>query len=556
MPRSACVFVILALLAAFAPGPVYADRAESTAASEIPPISSALHLLRPIGSENQKLPPTDQTLTAYLLVEICRVEGEECELAYAFTSRPSERGLDYIKLEGDLHHLNWGLAKSDVGETFELHFIVAGLEIGTATYTPATGRSLPVRFSIDNHPRIRARVLHEQGATAAEIAQVLIDEFALEQDDVLAILVEEGFSAYDLYRVLVDVYLMSTIEAERVLYSLGYSPDEYLEFTALETVARFAPVLAFDDNYHGLPMSAQVYFQTVLKVRTNVPATGWIAWTADWEPACGPGMVSLCGRDECTCGMENTSWAPLRAGEVPTYFKVVSDIEERDQGRLRITYWWFYGFQHPCSWTEGCPGPDGAHHGDWENIVITTSPDREQVDYVNYFFHGYWYTRARGGFDLWGERPVSYVGRLAHGNYHNTANGGWMYGTPHHCCEYADSRNSNANTLWTNIADNLVSLRSNSEPWMLSDPTNATYELGGITYTIADWDWGPHVSYCDWWLFGCMDWKHNYASGTHPTNVTYDWSLRSCNSTGCGVGDCRGLDYPEDAYFNQPWLWP
>ena len=265
---------------------------------------------------------TDQTLTDFLLVRICRVKGEGCEPAYEFTSQPQDNGLDYLKLQNDSYHVNWKVAKRDARKTFELHFIVAGLEISSVTYTPRNGKSRPIIFAVDNHPRIRARVLHQQGYSATEIAQVLIQEFGLEEEDVLAILVDDGFSAYDLFLVLVEVYSMGVIDAERVLYGLGYSPEEYLEFTALEWVSRFAPALEFDGSYRGLPMSADLYFNTILDPTPNYPSNGKITWTTLWNGPCGrPGVVSLCARDECTCGMENNDFARLLAGDVPTDFK-------------------------------------------------------------------------------------------------------------------------------------------------------------------------------------------------------------------------------------------
>ena len=192
--------------------------------------------------------------------------------------------------------------------------------------------------------------------------------------------------------------------------------------------------------------------------------------------------------------------------------------------------------------------------------MITTSPDREQIDFVTYFFHGQWYTRQSGNYPTWpagtGERPVVYVGKLAHGSYHNQEHSGWMAGTPHHCCEYADYRNPNGGTIWANLQDNLVSLRGNPKSWMAADRLGQTFEFEGANYTISNWRWGPHISYCDWWFFGCMDWEHNYAPQTHPTVDTLNWDLGSCSGEGCGATYCEGLMYDANGvYFNQSWPW-
>lgn len=558
MKRFIGFVMCLVLLVPFGLSAASANQTQYTGFSEMNPLSSALHVLPPIGNNNAKPTQTDQTLTNFLSVAICQVDGDGCTPVHEFTSQKSNKGLDYIKLQNKYYHVNWKISKSDLGKTFEVHFLAAGLRIGNVTYTPKSSRTIPIRFQIDNHPMIRVRILREQGYSVIEIAQALSEEFNLDQDELLSILIDEGYVAYDIYNVLVNFYSLSVIESEHILYYLGFSPDDYLEFTTYAWVSRYAPVLKFDSAHKGLPMSAQVYFETILDPYT---ITGNISWGTPWDGPCGePGVVLLCARDECTCGMENNDFSKLLSGEVPTYYKVISDIEDGDEGRLRIAYWWFYGFQKPCSYVDGCPGADGSHHGDWEHLVITTSPDREQIDYVTYFFHGDWYTRSHGNYYVYpdgsGERPVVFVGKLAHGSYHNQEHSGWMAGTPHHCCEYADYRNPTINTVWANVQDNLVSLRGNSEPWMLADRIGSTFKFDGSDYVIVNWGWGPHISYCDWWLFGCMDWEHNYAPMTHPTIDTLNWDLLSCDEEGCGDTYCEGLIYDENGvYFNQSWPW-
>jgi hypothetical protein len=208
---------------------------------------------------------------------------------------------------------------------------------------------------------------------------------------------------------------------------------------------RFAPVLKFDEHFVGLPMSAEVYFRNMMNVPGVSPVVqdGGIAWQTEryplpyalfpdhyawdsvryystihtangdgdghaellrsgasgietdmhtaggfWQPLSMPSRVLLCGRDGCQFGMTNESMHTLTSGQVPTYYRVIYD----EEGRARIAYWWFYGWQAHCN--AGLPafipydGPDGAHHGDWEHILVTTTPDRSRAEYVTYFFHG------------------------------------------------------------------------------------------------------------------------------------------------------------------------
>jgi len=351
---------------------------------------------------------------------------------------------------------------------------------------------------------------------------------------------------------------------EQMLYQAGYSPDEYLESTALPFVEKFAPVLYFDQAHKGLPMSAQVYFATMMSPSPDDPEAGKITWTTPWDGPCYPdcsncGAMMIDGRDESNCGMQNNDFSTLTNGQVPTYYKVISDIDSTvdtgPKGRLRIMYWWFYGFQKYCNPLELTE--PGEHHGDWEHIIVTTDPNRIRADSVTYSFHGVWYTRQWGGFEDIDGHPVVYVGKLSHGNWHSNETSCLWTDEPYHCCEYADCRTPDENTKWYNAYQNLVSLRG-SEPWMLADRIGSTYEYYGHEYGIYSWRWGPHISYCDDWLFVCLDWTHVYACSTHPTNEPFNWTIASCDGDGCGTSVCEGLinrDYPEPIYYNEGWPW-
>jgi hypothetical protein len=385
---------------------------------------------------------------------------------------------------------------------------------------------------------------------------------AYSPNDLAQTLYDVGYSAAGAYRALTQVCGMTDIfRIEQILYDVGYPPEEYIESTALSFVRKFAPVLYFDRAHKGLPMSAQVYFETMMSPRINSPYPGQITWTTPWDGPCGkPGVIRVPGRDESNCGMHNNDLTPLTNGEVPTYYKVISDIDSDvptgPKGRLRIAYWWFYGFQRYCN-SVVCDGSSGEHHGDWEYIIVTTDPDRSRADAVTYGFHGDWYTRQWGGFDRVGDRPVVYVGKVGHGCYHGQGNQGFgddgISLWPYYCCEYADWRDPTENSKWYNAYDNLVSLRG-SEPWMLADRIGSLYEYYGVEFIISHWRWGPHISYKGWWC----KWVHLDACGNHPTIAPFDWTISSCDGVGCGTSKCEGeidKDYDEPAYYNEGWPW-
>lgn len=229
---------------------------------------------------------------------------------------------------------------------------------------------------------------------------------------------------------------------------------------AVDLAVRFAPVLKFDraaSNY-GFPMKPQQFFDA-LKKENGVPVSM-------------PGNASM--------GIENKDRATLADRSIPTYYQV------RTAGnQVRIRYWWFYGYQHACYRN------DGAHNGDWENIIVILNEARNAVAAVVYYQHGGWYTRIAGprdapctpggtgrcgfsGFRTDGERPVVYVGKISHGSFHDdNASGAAGLQAPNpgegdftNCSYYGDYRNPASPADWLHTQDNLVDLDLNSEPWM------------------------------------------------------------------------------------------
>lgn len=644
------------------------------------PASEALRVLPPLGQDSKGRDLLDQSLLPYLTVQVdvgkaeLLGRGDDGMSTYRFTGSTwepvpviygpfsNDEGwwdaenyatihsgdvdggtafTDTIQLEDLTYQVDWQIDSTEIGRMFPVRFVVSGMELGLVSYTPDTEGTVLIRFRIDRNARIRARVLHGEGYSAAQVVEALLAEFNC---DTIAILAEEGYGGAEVGRVLRDLFGLDALAAAQkmrdvgfsavdaawalkaafgediggaavILYQVGYPIEDVIaalkevygadgnmaglvlrfelevdataaaralwragytmeeinsvmtviyemddpceldllyrdagippnEVPFFRIVKRFAPVLGFDSDWpdHGLPMSAQVYFETML--HPELDAYGKIFWTTptpDDGPCGEPGVVPVCTWGECDCGMHNNNFQSLTDGQVPTYFQYSCN----EEGRLRIVYWWFYGFQPACNPTPG--SKSGSHHGDWEHILVTTSPDRESVDAVTYYFHSFWYTRQN--FYKVDEHPRVFVGKLGHGSYvSNDDPSCWMQGTPHHCCEYADCRNPAGDTWWdTNL--NLVSLSGNSEPWMLADRIGSDYD----GHEIAQWLWGPRITGTD-------------ACSTHPTiHHLPTWDIASCNSGGCGTWECKGLCYLIDPWppwichgffsFNEGWPW-
>jgi hypothetical protein len=197
---------------------------------------------------------------------------------------------------------------------------------------------------------------------------------------------------------------------------------------------QFAPLLRFDQAAVGFPMSAQRYFDDVVKA---------------------PGGARKI--------VQNTDASSLASGSVPTYFQAHKDAAS---GQVRIRYWFFYGYQAPCFLGFG------SHRGDWENVIVTLSDDARSVAAVTFQQHHGWYTRTRGGFERLGTHPVVYVGRTAHGSFHDA---GGAAGGPWQCGYWSDPRKPGPSL---DTSTNLVSLTTAQEPWMDADARRAFAHWG------------------------------------------------------------------------------
>ena len=338
----------------------------------------------------------------------------------------------------------------------------------------------------------------------------------------------------------------------------------------VETVKRFAPVLAFDSSQQGYPMSAEVFFERMLREERNAAESEvtWVGRQADrsLEPPLGYTYSRVpSSRDSSS---DNWYWtvqtAPgeknlLNRGTRPTYYSVAP----HPNGALRIMYWWFYGYQYPCNPT--LVGGSGAHFGDWERVMVTTTTDRRQVESVTYWQHGGWYTRTPG--PLVAGRPLVFVGKDSHGSYHYSRE---VAAFNHSCFYWDDIRSPNGavpysppargakTDYWWTSTSPLVKLPKvkdqSTEDWMFADRVGQRW--GNTALLVQSWKWGPTVSFycasaggffkCD----GPWYWTSASAVGTHPTKETApNWTMAACNGNGGNTSSKDGCSK------NQAPLW-
>jgi hypothetical protein len=279
-----------------------------------------------------------------------------------------------------------------------------------------------------------------------------------------------------------------------VLHNRALTPQEVTflanhgDFDPPDYVVRFAPELRFtrDSASQGYPMSAQPFFDRLTK-------------DGDGYPVAMPGDSPL--------GVESTDISTLRGSTIPTYYmeRITGpqvDFMKRFAGtQVRINYWWFYGYQHPCTRIIG-GAYKGDHNGDWEHVTVILTEDRSAIAAISYYQHDGHYTRisvghgpctpagtgrcsGSGGFEMDGTHPVVYVGRMAHGGYHDTNR--WLPGAdrsapskdPLQCAYYGDIRDPGSAADNFDSSRKLIDLDGNKEAWLAKDRAPAA------------WNWGP-----------------------------------------------------------------
>jgi len=220
--------------------------------------SSALRFAPPLGPAPGSSAPLDRSLEDFLAVRICARKGSTCDPVTALSS--GKAGDRRLRLTGNHYQVNWSLGSSGVeaGGTYRLSVEVAGLLVGSLELQ-AGGRptspdvlvvnprqTLPVKFTIANHPAIRTRVLHAQGKTAVEVADVLRAEFGVTAGRAVELLLSDSYSAAELGQALKQSFGASATEAVQILSGLrldAVAIGQALKFAYGATAAESAGIL-------------------------------------------------------------------------------------------------------------------------------------------------------------------------------------------------------------------------------------------------------------------------------------------------------------------------
>lgn len=179
----------------------------------------------------------DATLADYLILSICEVDtAADCRELRVLTA------IGCSALKGcsnagaaDFYRAPWYISENLLGKNLQIHFLVAGLDVGFIEVVPVVNREVTIRFTVASHPRIRGRIRTEQGLSVPEIAEALMREFRLDPLQATRICFEEGHETLPVAATLKDLKLDAYSTAQ-VLMDVGFELNGI--YTMLQEVYR------------------------------------------------------------------------------------------------------------------------------------------------------------------------------------------------------------------------------------------------------------------------------------------------------------------------------
>ena len=189
----------------------------------IPALSDSVRIFPPLSKDSANENEFDASLLDYLSIRICESEpASQCTGGPQLVPGTSSKN---IRLQDDRddtqYHVSWKTPRSFVDKPLYLRFYVTGLELRVFPYVALNGKAVSIRYAIDNHPRIRARVLTEQGHSGSEIALALLTEFNAHGEVVASMLYVENFGPEAIAIALRDIYQATAQQTADWLFAAG-----------------------------------------------------------------------------------------------------------------------------------------------------------------------------------------------------------------------------------------------------------------------------------------------------------------------------------------------
>src|SRR5688572_19117736 len=136
----------------------------------------------------------DTSLLNFFAIDVFEVAADGSRTLVSHFAGDADDRSGELVLRQNFYMFTWKPDEAQRGRNFQVRYSVAGLDLGFTPIATADTGSLPFKFRVDNHPVIRARVLHAQAQSADQIAQALANEFDLVAEELVRLLYEESFS--------------------------------------------------------------------------------------------------------------------------------------------------------------------------------------------------------------------------------------------------------------------------------------------------------------------------------------------------------------------------
>ena len=200
------------------------SRAEHTVSKSSYSATWVLHTLPPLGASHETF---DETLLDSLEVRICREAADgTCDLVERLIAATGDIRLTGDDDNGAAYRMHWAAPSWLVGTELQIRCSVAGLAVGTFGYMPRSTSPRQFRFTINDHPLIRARLLRSWDVDAFQLADVVVDEFALGPLEVVRILTREGYAIVDVGDLLLQTFGQSPEDAAWLIRATLLGADD------------------------------------------------------------------------------------------------------------------------------------------------------------------------------------------------------------------------------------------------------------------------------------------------------------------------------------------
>ncbi len=206
-----------------------------------PPPSSALTFLAPLTHQGLITDNLDGSLVSDLTVLVVNpVTSETLDRFTAAGNGPFQLRVT----NGGAYHVNWKVSRAQVGNeeaivveengTSATSTGLSPIVLGEMKILPRHARAIPIQFSIQNNPAIRARQLRLDGDSSVQVANDLKTEFGLSANVSAELLAIEEFDSVQTAQALQTVYNQSAIQTATILQYVQYDVNEIA--SALKTV--------------------------------------------------------------------------------------------------------------------------------------------------------------------------------------------------------------------------------------------------------------------------------------------------------------------------------